>query len=507
MVLMMVPRASSGSSGRFRSESPSAWGRIDPVHAQRRRQERINTHALARAKNPKAPFGIWGEYIRVSCRSHEEVRKFYSDHPLANTIEGVVVPVVPRSHSFTNPSKPNGPDYSTEKLVPPPGSPDDFEYQYHQSQIDHAIQFSSNFPNVLEESNQPPEVDPLPRVVISTTNESKESAVDSPPRVLRSGTVIHGSGAVDMARARLRRETYVSTPSGLIPRSQVAHSYIPAPTSAGDIANGPTNDDDPEDDWIEQAMANREPPAEPNTGRICTRKRPPTRLKRPADFNSDPNLFEGHNPGSDDEDSAPVLIVLPNQREPTETYAPFSAHVMRSTPSPVFQLPITRFLPHVDLPIGEEEVHFKLQVAVDTCAGLNIGSLRYHAAIYDIYPDSVEKFVDVRDADHPIRIGGVDAEGSGVLITHVITYKLPTTYRGHGARISFGLSDNVSCTTLIGVGALRNSEAIIDMTSGTPELNLQNLNLTLPITFKAPFLKSPPTREDVLAYYATRDSA
>ena len=117
----------------------------------------------------------------------------------------------------------------------------------------------------------------------------------------------------------------------------------------------------------------------------------------------------------------------------------FIPMVLQATPHPMVDLNVTRYLPHVNLPIGKGSPSFTLKVAADSCAGVNIGELDYHRAIVNLFPEAVVVFADLRENNQSIGIGGVGGSCSGLTITHAIVYRLPTAIDGQEARLSFGL--------------------------------------------------------------------
>jgi hypothetical protein len=167
-------------------------------------------------------------------------------------------------------------------------------------------------------------------------------------------------------------------------------------------------------------------------------------------------------------------------------------------------LNVTRFLPHVNFPVGHRNLSFTLKVAVDSCAGISLGDLSFHLALKNLYPEAVAQFVDLNAAGHSLHVGGVEEGARGITITHVITYYLPTTFKGKPARIAFGLAENLATSALVGVGLLTGTNAIVSFTGQDPELYLQALQMNLPMTFEAPTLRDPPVRKDAINAYLSK---
>lgn len=187
-----------------------------------------------------------------------------------------------------------------------------------------------------------------------------------------------------------------------------------------------------------------------------------------------------------------------------ERYAKYTkeGRVLQFLP-PEQVLSITRNLPHVKLPIGRGETDFTLYTAVDSCAGCNLGDLEYHQRLSELYPESVAQFLSLESTGNAFSIGGIEKEGTGVRITHVITYWMPSSLDGQHAKVSFGLGKNVSATALVGVGFMKSSRAIITFSEHEPELFIQAIEVNLPITYAPPTLREPPTRKDASSAYLT----
>lgn len=171
-------------------------------------------------------------------------------------------------------------------------------------------------------------------------------------------------------------------------------------------------------------------------------------------------------------------------------------------------LAVTRNLPHGKLPIGKDSEEFSINTAIDSCAGVNLGDHDFHIAISKLYPESVAQLVNLEDAGNAVTIGGIEQNGTGVRITHVITYWLPSFHKGQQARVSFGLATNVAASALVGIGFLRATNSLLHFSGSEPELFVQAIDLNIPITFEAPSVRSPPARIDATSTYmaSERDS-
>jgi hypothetical protein len=183
-----------------------------------------------------------------------------------------------------------------------------------------------------------------------------------------------------------------------------------------------------------------------------------------------------------------------------------SIKAFQSVPIVGSDLSVTRFLPHVNIPIGKRDLSFTLKVAVDSCAGISLGDLSFHMALKNLYPEAVAQFVDLSAAGHTIHVGGVEEGARGITITHVITYYLPALFKGSPARLAFGLAENLATSALVGVGLLTATNAVVSFAGKDPELYLQAIQLNLPMTFEAPTLRDPPIRKDAAAAYLAKQN-
>ena len=203
---------------------------------------------------------------------------------------------------------------------------------------------------------------------------------------------------------------------------------------------------------------------------------------------------------------SPVFMILPcGIGAPANAEnAAKEAMVMNAMINRIHNLNVTTALPHTVLHIGGDQVAFRLKVALDTCAGLNLGHYQFHMALKDLYPKSVAKFQDLTETGQQIRIGGVEADAGGVVITHVITYWLPFLVRGERAQLSFGLSDAVAATALLGCGFIRSTRCNLNFEDEDhPTVYVGALGKTLRLTMEEPSIRPIPNRQDAAhSYYA-----
>lgn len=166
--------------------------------------------------------------------------------------------------------------------------------------------------------------------------------------------------------------------------------------------------------------------------------------------------------------------------------------VLQSTPQLIVNLNITRYLPHVKLPLRIGTENFTMTTAIDTCAGVNIGELKFHQGVAALYPNSIVDFTDLTETGQDFMIGGV-GEGNGLTITHSITYRMPAQVNGSEARLTFGLSKDAVVSALVGISFLKLTRSVVSFSNpDKPALIMQRLNVNLPVTFEAPSVRPIP---------------
>lgn len=154
-------------------------------------------------------------------------------------------------------------------------------------------------------------------------------------------------------------------------------------------------------------------------------------------------------PGSPPGTNHPVIFVgipvLPVPNVPS-----FQAGVIPASKS-VFHL--SQIMPHASIAIGLRGTG-NIIAMVDSGSGCSIGRLNYHKSIADTHQDLVANFEWVPD-DAQIGIGGVDAQGTPIKISAIITYYTPYRCDGQPIQLSLGLSQHVSTNTILGIPFLR----------------------------------------------------
>lgn len=190
---------------------------------------------------------------------------------------------------------------------------------------------------------------------------------------------------------------------------------------------------------------------------------------------------------------------------PMEVPNPPQTHALQAFP-PVAQtlltLDVTRNLPHIRLPLGDDDNGFSIKTAADSCAGVNIGCLQFHRGIAKLYPSAVVSFRDLQADGQEIQIGGIGKNGNPVTLTHEITYRMPYEMNGATVRISFGLSEDAAASALVGIGFFTKTRAILSFSNpAEPTLHMQAIQLNLPVEFEPSSVRDPPVRTDSAQVY------
>ena len=171
----------------------------------------------------------------------------------------------------------------------------------------------------------------------------------------------------------------------------------------------------------------------------------------------------------------------------------FQATPRRST----LPLEISPTLPHCYFPIGPAHGKGKLKVAVDSCAGVNIGHLEFHQAMADLFPEMVASFKTMQEyGENDVMIGGVEMSAAALKLTHIIEYKTPFRYNGTACNLTFGLSNQAAATAIISINFLRKTKALWSYDDAEPTVHLTIWNTTLRIMYEPPTRRPAPTAQD-----------
>ena len=195
-------------------------------------------------------------------------------------------------------------------------------------------------------------------------------------------------------------------------------------------------------------------------------------------------------------------------RNPHQQTYHFIARVFQAMPIRTIPLEISPTLPHCDFPIGPDHGKGKLEVAVDSCAGVNIGHLEFHKAMADTFPELVASFKTMQEyGEKDVNIGGVEVSATTLKLTHIIEYKTPFRYNGTACNLTFGLSEHAAATAIVSINFLRKTKALWSYDDAEPNIHLTIWNTTLRINYEPPTRRTPPSpqarfRAETTAVYA-----
>ena len=163
------------------------------------------------------------------------------------------------------------------------------------------------------------------------------------------------------------------------------------------------------------------------------------------------------------------------------TFCNLIANISSNTPIPLSLHPE---LPHINLPINIGQQTSTLTVALDSCAGVNLGDLRFHQAMAIQHPELVQVFKPVSDYQkNDIVIGSAD-KGNLLNITHIISYKTPYRVNGAQINVAIGLSLNAAATALLSIDFLRKMKALWNFDNMASTIHFGTINKTFPIEYQ-----------------------
>jgi hypothetical protein len=196
--------------------------------------------------------------------------------------------------------------------------------------------------------------------------------------------------------------------------------------------------------------------------------------------------------------AAPPAAEPPNYYGPTADTYHFIAWVFQATPiRTTIPLEISPTLPHCNFPIGTAHGKGKLKIAVDSCAGVNIGHLQFHKRMAETFPELVASFKTMTEyGENDVLIGGVEVSATTLKLTHIIEYRTPFRYNGTACNLTFGLSEQAAATAIVSINFLRKTKALWSFDDAEPNLHLTIWNTTLQVQHEAPTRRTPPTPQD-----------
>jgi hypothetical protein len=183
----------------------------------------------------------------------------------------------------------------------------------------------------------------------------------------------------------------------------------------------------------------------------------------------------------------------------------FIAWAFQATPTrATLPLEISPTLPHCQFPIGPAHGKGKLKVALDSCAGVNIGHLQFHQAMAENFPELVASFKSMQEyGEQPVTIGGVEVSATALKLTHLIEYRTPFRHNGTPCNLTFGLSEQAAATAILSINFLRKTKALWSYDDAEPNLHLTIWNTTMKVNYEPPTRRVPPTPQDRFRAEAT----
>ena len=219
---------------------------------------------------------------------------------------------------------------------------------------------------------------------------------------------------------------------------------------------------------------------------------PPTHGATPPTGRSPYAAGTAPSPGEAHYNTNAFFYIPAFDEETQQGLLPAATALLTANPRP-FSIDLSAELPHVSIPIGTSSSHVAIRAAADSCAGMNIGELAFHRRIHELYPELVVNWVDLATAANPLSVGGVGKHSSGLIVSHVITYRLPYMKNGKETTLSIGLSKDAACTVLLGIGFFRKTRSIMSFSNpDKPVLIVNALNDAWAINMEKPSVRPPP---------------
>jgi uncharacterized Zn finger protein (UPF0148 family) len=165
------------------------------------------------------------------------------------------------------------------------------------------------------------------------------------------------------------------------------------------------------------------------------------------------------------------------------------------TSKPLLPISVDTNLPHFLLPIGQpnNDSAFKISVAYDTCAVLNVGWAGFHLAIAKQYPHLVKSLVWAKEQYTPLTLSGVVSNDDGdtakaeklvTTLPAVIEYYMPyPSKQGHPTSFKVAIGDNVAVNTLIGMSMIRPAKFSLDLEDNVIDSGILDTE-PFPVTYK-----------------------
>jgi hypothetical protein len=162
---------------------------------------------------------------------------------------------------------------------------------------------------------------------------------------------------------------------------------------------------------------------------------------------------------------------------------------------PLLPISVDTNLPHFLLPIGQpsSETAFRISVAYDTCAVLNVDWASFHLAIAKQYPHLVKSLIWAKEEYTPLTLSGVvshdesdpaKAEKLVTTLPAIIEYYMPhASKQGHPTSFKVAIGDNVAVNTLIGMSMIRPAKFSLDLEDDVIDSGVLDA-APFPVTYK-----------------------
>jgi hypothetical protein len=175
-------------------------------------------------------------------------------------------------------------------------------------------------------------------------------------------------------------------------------------------------------------------------------------------------------------------------------------------------------LPHINFDIGKTiKKSFKINIAYDTCAILNVGYAGKHLTIAKQFPSVVKNLTWAKKDFSPLILSGIVKEedkkqssptqtllNNTTTLPAVIEYFTPyKTKVGSPVTLKIALGNNVGVNTIMGLSTIKNACLSLDLESNIFQASILN-DKTFKVMFK-PTLRSIPDTTPLTAHPCIRD--
>jgi hypothetical protein len=164
-------------------------------------------------------------------------------------------------------------------------------------------------------------------------------------------------------------------------------------------------------------------------------------------------------------------------------------------------------LPHINFDIGKSsDKAFKINIAYDTCAVLNVGYAGYHLTIAKQFPSVVKSLTWAKQDYSPLVLSGIvkdedsstsSTKGSNpntsTTLPAVIEYYTPyNTKEGSPVTLKIALGNNVGVNTIMGLSTIKNARLSLDLDANVFQAGILNES-TFKVIFKPTSRSIPDT--------------